>query len=90
MGLAQDFANLGEEMLGSFDRRIQFLGENIVHVRRLATETHKLQRRFRKEQGAIGRECLGAHQAWKKASRAMAAKRRNFNGRLNRAKQKIA
>lgn len=54
MGLAEQFANLGEDFLGSFDARVNFLGKNIVDVKNLKLDTHKLQNRFRKEQKAMG------------------------------------
>ena len=48
MGIAQDFANLGEEMIASFNERVNFLGKNIV-------DTHKLLNHFRKDHKAMGR-----------------------------------
>ena len=56
MGLAEQFVNLGEDMLGSFDARVNFLGKNIV-------DTHRLLDGFRKEQKTMGnklRADLGA------------------------------
>lgn len=49
MGLAEQFANLGEELIGSFDGRVNFLGENIV-------DTHRLLTHFRKDHKAMGKE----------------------------------
>lgn len=54
MGLTEQFANLGEDMLGSFDARVNFLGKNIVDVKNLKLDTHKLQNGFRKAQKAMG------------------------------------
>lgn len=54
MGLAEAFTNLGEDFLGSFDARINFLGKNIVDVKNLKLDTHKLQNGFRKTQKAMG------------------------------------
>ena len=49
MGLAEDFANLGEELMGSFDARLNFLGKNIV-------DTHKFLHNFRNQHKAMGRK----------------------------------
>lgn len=54
MGLAEQFTNLGEDLLGSFDARVNFLGKNIVDVKNLKLDTHKLQGGFRKAQKAMG------------------------------------
>ena len=54
MGLAEQFTNLGEDLLGSFDARVNFLGKNIVDVKNLKLDTHKLQNGFRKAQKAMG------------------------------------
>ena len=54
MGLAEQFINLGEDILGSFNARVNFLGQNIVDVKNLKQDTHKLQNKFRKEQKAMG------------------------------------
>lgn len=123
MGMAQDLTNLGEEMLASFDARVNFLGQNIVDVKKHAADARKflrkcgrdhakmaqqldadldafmdnleqtvgkMQGQFRKEQGARGRDCKAAHQAWQRASKTMATKRRNFNGQLSRSKQQAS
>ncbi|MBI2336717.1 MAG: hypothetical protein HYU97_08155 [Deltaproteobacteria bacterium] len=63
MGLAEQFVNLGEDFLGAFDARVNFLGKNIVDVKNLKLDTHKLQNKFAKEQKAMGnklRADLGA------------------------------
>jgi hypothetical protein len=63
MGLAEQFTNLGEDFLGSFDARVNYLGKNIVDVKNLKLDTHKLQNGFRKAQKAMGnklRADLGA------------------------------
>lgn len=54
MGLAEQFVNLGEDFLGAFDARVNFLGKNIVDVKNLKLDTHKLQHGFRKAQKAMG------------------------------------
>lgn len=54
MGLAEQFTNLGEDFIGSFDARVSSLGKNIVDVKNLKLDTHKLQNRFRREQKAMG------------------------------------
>lgn len=54
MGLAEQFNNLGEDFLGSFDARVNFMGKNIVEVRHLNLDTHKLQNGFRKAQKVMG------------------------------------
>lgn len=63
MGLAEQFTNLGENFLGSFDARVNFLGKNIVDVKNLKLDTHRLQNKFRKDHKAMGnklRADLGA------------------------------
>ena len=52
MGLAEQFTNLGEDFLASFDARVDFLGKNIVG-------THRLLTGFQKENKARARE-IGA------------------------------
>lgn len=49
MGLAEQFANLGEELIGSFDGRVNFIGENIV-------DTHRFLTNFRKDHKAMGKK----------------------------------
>jgi len=123
MGLAEQFTNLGEDFLGSFDARINFLGQNIVDVKNLKLDTHKMQNGFRKARKAMGnklradlggfvdnltesvdglrhkfqrqqrtvhQDCVGAHRAWEKVEKTMAAKRRNFKTALTAAKRKAA
>lgn len=56
MALAEQFKNLGEELIGSFDARVNFLGKNIV-------DTHRFLSNFRKGHKAMGnklRADLGA------------------------------
>lgn len=50
MGMAEDLTNLGEEMLASFDARINFLGQNIVDVKKHAADTQKFLSTTRREQ----------------------------------------
>lgn len=49
MGLAQDFANMGEEFINSFDARVGFLGKNIV-------DTHRFLQKCRNDHKAMGRK----------------------------------
>ncbi|MDI6807470.1 MAG: hypothetical protein QME66_00605 [Candidatus Eisenbacteria bacterium] len=49
MGLAQQFTNLGEDMIASYNERVNFLGKNIV-------DTHRLLGGFRKDHKAMGRK----------------------------------
>lgn len=64
MRLAEQFTNLGEELLGSFDARVNFLGQNIVDVKNHKLDTHrfinhcktahkKMGKRLRAELGAF-------------------------------------
>lgn len=58
MGLAEDFKNMGEEFIQSFDARVNFLGKNIV-------DTHRLQSNARK----FLRDCHTGHKAMGKKLR---------------------
>lgn len=49
MGLAEQFTNLGEDLIGSFDARVNFLGENTVDI-------HKTLEGFRKDHRAMGKK----------------------------------
>lgn len=49
MGLAEQFTNLGEDMLASFDSRVNFLGKNVV-------DTHKFLGAFRKHHKTMARK----------------------------------
>lgn len=63
MGLAEQFANLGENMIGALDARVNFLGKNIVDVKNLKLDTHKVLSGFHKAHKAMGnklRTDLGA------------------------------
>lgn len=49
MGRAEDFTNLGEDIMGCFDARVNFLGKNIV-------DTHRFLTNFRKSHKEMGRK----------------------------------
>lgn len=49
MGLTEQFTNLGENLLGSFDARVNFLGKNIV-------DTHRFLDTFKKGHKAMGKK----------------------------------
>lgn len=54
MGFAEQMTNLGENILGSFDSRVKFLGKNIVDVKNLKLDTHKILGGFHKAHKAMG------------------------------------
>jgi len=63
MGFAEEMTNLGENILGSFDARINFLGKNIVDVKNHKLDTQSLMKGFHKAHKAMGnklRADLGA------------------------------
>jgi hypothetical protein len=123
MGLAEQFTNLGEDFVASFNERVNFLGQNIVETKRLLSNTPKLLNKFRnehkvmgkklradlgifvdnltdnvgkilnkfqKEQKIIHQDVIRAHKSWENVTKFMAAKRKNFNGSLAKAKQSAA
>jgi DNA repair ATPase RecN len=49
MRLAEQFTNLGEEFLGSFDARVNFLGQNIA-------DTHRFLNNCKKDHRAMGKK----------------------------------
>lgn len=55
MGLAEQFTNLGEELLGSFDARVNFLGQNIVDVKNHKLDTHRFLNNCKKAHKAMGK-----------------------------------
>lgn len=55
MGLAEQFTNLGEELLGSFDARVNFLGQNIVDVKNHKLDTPRFLNNCKKTHKAMGK-----------------------------------
>ncbi len=49
MGLSEQFTNLGEDMIASFNERVNFLGKNIV-------DTHRFLNDCRKSHKAMGKK----------------------------------
>lgn len=56
MGLAEQFTNLGEDFIGSFNDRIKFLGQNIVETKRLFSNTQKMLKNFHNQQKTMGKK----------------------------------
>jgi len=56
MRLAEQFTNLGEEFLGSFDARVNFLGQNIVDVKNHKLDTHRFLNNCTKTHKAMGKK----------------------------------
>lgn len=56
MGFGEELSNLGKEMTASFDARINFLGKNIVDVKRTRLDAQKLIGHFAKDHKAMGRK----------------------------------
>jgi len=56
MGLAEQFTNLGEELLGSYDARVNFLGQNIVDVRNHKLDTQRFLNNCKKAHKAMGKK----------------------------------
>ena len=56
MRLAEQFTNLGEDLLESFDARVDFLGQNIVDVKNQMLDTHRFLNNCRKAHKAMGKK----------------------------------
>lgn len=56
MGLAEQFTHLGEDVVASFDARVNFLGKNIVDTREMVDDTHRLLTKLQKEDKARARK----------------------------------
>ena len=56
MRLAEQFTNLGEEFLGSFDARVNFLGQNIADVKNHKLDTHRFLNNCTKTHKAMGKK----------------------------------
>ncbi|MBI2060283.1 MAG: hypothetical protein HYT87_10980 [Nitrospirae bacterium] len=56
MGLAEQFTNLGDDFLASFDARVNFLGKNRVDTRNHIVDTHRLLAGFHKQGRARARK----------------------------------
>ena len=60
MRLAEQFTNLGEEFLGSFDARVNFLGQNIVDVKNHKLDAHRFLNNCKKAHKAMGKNLRAA------------------------------
>lgn len=79
MGIPEQFTNLGEDFMGAFDARVNFLGKNVVDVHNHTLDTHRQLNRFRKDHKAMARNLkvdLGAFVD--DLSETVAELRRNF------------
>lgn len=56
MGFAEEMTNLGENILGSFDARVNFLGNNIADVKNMKLDTKRLIGKLHKDHQAMGRK----------------------------------
>lgn len=56
MAIAEQFTNLGEDLLDSFDARMNFLGQNIVDVKNHQIDTDRLRNKIRKAHKAMGKK----------------------------------
>ncbi len=56
MEIEKQFTNLGEDLLGSFDARMNFLGQNIVDVKNHKLDTHRFLNNFKKAHKAMGKK----------------------------------
>lgn len=54
MGFTEEINHLGNNILGSYDTRIKFLGQNIIDVKNLKNDANKLIHRFKKEHKSMG------------------------------------
>lgn len=56
MGFAEEMTNLGENIMGALDARINFLGQNIVDVKNSKLDTKKMINKFHKDHQSMGRK----------------------------------
>lgn len=56
MGFTDEMSHLADDLVGSFDSRVKFLGHNVADVKHLRREAQKTVERFRKEHRTMGRK----------------------------------
>lgn len=54
MGTATAFTNLTEDILGSFNTRVNFLGQNVADTHKIIADTHRFLSHVRKHHKAMG------------------------------------